>query len=57
MITKTELQAWLRTIPDDADIGIDEGGLTLEAWTRRSPVRAYLEIGGTPDNEKSLPEG
>ena len=38
---------WLKTLPEDAVICIDNGGLTIQA----SGGEEYLEIGGFPEGE------
>ena len=49
MIEKSELQAWLDTLSEDADVAIDDGGLTIvEIGDDGEPTEAYLEIGGIP---------
>jgi hypothetical protein len=47
MMSKAEIQAWLETLPDDAEIAIDDGGITLVVLGHR----AYCEVGGIPDDE------
>jgi hypothetical protein len=44
MLNATEVRAWLATLPDDALVGIDEGGITLQALDSD----AYLDVGGMP---------
>jgi hypothetical protein len=44
MMSATEIRAWLDTLPDNADVGIDDGGSALQAHEQD----AYLEIGGMP---------
>ena len=46
--TRNELIDWLMTLPIDADIAIDEGGLALEV-VEDPDVR--LEVGGNPDDD------
>lgn len=46
--TKEQLQDWLNSLPEDADIAIDDGGLTLVSGS------AYFEIGGIPDPQIDL---
>ncbi len=46
MMSKAEIRNWLKTLPNDALIGVDEGGLCL-AVHRNEGI--YLEIGGLPD--------
>jgi hypothetical protein len=41
--------AWIQGLPDDADIGIDEGGLQLLAVGENGVEQSY-EIGGVPDD-------
>lgn len=50
MITKTALLDWLSSIPDDSHVAIDDGGLTLIAWTD-DVINSY-EIGGIPESEE-----
>lgn len=45
MISKNELEKWLKTLPEDAEIGIDDGGLILS-----TPDGIYIEMGGLPIN-------
>ena len=42
--TKRDLIDWLADLPNDALIGIDDGGLTLRVIDRED----YFEIGGLP---------
>jgi hypothetical protein len=50
-----EVKQWLDTLPDDAVVGIDDGGLTLVCFDDRITVdfgpvgQAYIEVGGLPD--------
>jgi hypothetical protein len=46
MMAKREIQAWLDTLPADALIGIDDGGLALETTT------GYLEVGGYSEEDE-----
>jgi hypothetical protein len=49
-IDVNELIRWARTLPDDADVAIDDGGLSLV----EVDGDAYLEVGGLPlENEES----
>lgn len=48
-MTNTELKDWLATLPADAHVGVDEGGLTLRVV---EDDQAYLEVGGMPDPEE-----
>jgi hypothetical protein len=47
MMTKRQIWRWLNTLPPDAQVGIDEGGLALQEWNGE----AYLEVGGLPEEE------
>jgi hypothetical protein len=42
MITAKELKTWLDTLPKDAQVYVDDGGLTLYVLDSE----AYLEVGG-----------
>ena len=48
MMIKAELQEWLDTLPPDAQIGINDGGMCLETLDSR----AYLEIGAMPEEPR-----
>jgi hypothetical protein len=48
MMSKQDVRAWLDTLPEDAEVAIDDGGLCLEM--RGSD--AYLEIGGFPEEDQ-----
>lgn len=52
MITRQRLLSWLVTIPDNADIYIDEGGLTLYAAVPGWDERPYLKVGGDPEEDE-----
>lgn len=53
MMSKKEIERWLATLPDDANVAIDEGGLCLvEVNDDGSESDAYIEVGLTPDEEK-----
>ena len=45
-MTPQEINDWLATIPADAHIGMDEGGLTLVAHDPAGKLLGYLEVGG-----------
>jgi hypothetical protein len=47
MLTVAELQRWLGTVPEDSQIAVDEGGLTLVVVGDEG---VYLEVGGVPDD-------
>ncbi len=44
-----DIQAWLNTLPHDAAVGVNDGGLCLEVV---DDPDTWLEIGGIP-----LPDG
>jgi hypothetical protein len=48
MMSKQDVSAWLDTLPEDAEIGIDDGGLCLQMHDSE----AYLEIGGLPEGDQ-----
>lgn len=50
-VSKKELQRWVNTLPDNAQVGIDEGGLTLQVVDDKD---TYYEVGGLP--EKVTPD-
>ncbi len=45
MMSRAELLEWVQALPTDAEIGVDDGGLTLTT----SDGTNCLEIGGIPD--------
>lgn len=47
MITATELMEWCQSLPTDAMVYVDEGGLTLVA----ADSEAYIEVGGLDADE------
>jgi hypothetical protein len=50
MIKAKELKQWLKAIPDDDFVAIDDGGLTLcHIFYKISPC--YIEIGGIVTDE------
>lgn len=49
MVTNDELGSWLAGLPDDAHVGVNEGGLVL--LVLEDPEN-YLEIGGMPEGFK-----
>ena len=52
MISKKEPQDWLDTVEDDGFVAIDDGGLQLvELDADREETGAYLEVGGTPEED------
>lgn len=47
-ISAKELIRWANTLPEDAQVAIDEGGLSIEEITTDpDQTAAYLEVGGT----------
>ena len=48
-----DLIRWLNTLPKDAQVGIDDGGLALEVVNDPS---TYLEIGGIPNPDEDDPD-
>jgi len=58
MMSKKEIERWLSTLPEDADVAIDEGGLSLvEINANGSQGHAYMEVGGIPDEGDEEEEG
>lgn len=51
MTTIKQLREWLDSLPGDASVGIDDGGLTLEAqWSPGGVGQcATYEVGGLPE--------
>jgi hypothetical protein len=50
-VSREEIRAWLDTLPEDAEIGIDEGGLCLQ-------MRGSRRWAGCPkrtDRQKNAP--
>src|ERR1041385_2936146 len=45
MMPRDELLQWITGLPEDAEIGIDDGGWCLQTKTGED----YLEIGGLPE--------
>jgi hypothetical protein len=45
---RNDLIAWLNTLPEDCEVGVDDGGLTLQVVNDDEPLR-YIEIGGIPE--------
>lgn len=52
-MTAREIKAWLNTLDDTDDVGIDDGGLTLRVIQDPFP---YLEIGGMPEQTEAESE-
>jgi hypothetical protein len=51
-VPASELQRWAFTLPGDALVGVDEGGLTLVV----EDSDAYLEVGGMSEGEDTQPD-
>lgn len=49
MQTKQELIHWLETLPDTAEVGIDEGGLCLRVVVNDVMSDYWNEVGGIPE--------
>jgi hypothetical protein len=45
---KEEVEAWLKTIPPETWIAIDDGGLSLVVVDNQD---VYIEVGGLPEEE------
>lgn len=48
MMSVTEVREWLASLPDDAMVAVDDGGLCLQLVSDES---VYCEVGGLPDHE------
>ena len=46
MMTSAEIKEWLKTVPDEDNVAVSDGGLTLVAESG-----GYLELGGGPAPE------
>ena len=44
MMSKAEVLEWVNALPDDAEIGVDEGGLCLTTPDGKD----WCEVGGVP---------
>ena len=55
MMHKQEIVDWVNALPDNAQVGIDEGGLCLREYVgpgiEDADDQDYLEIGGIPARE------
>ena len=54
MMAKAEVLEWVQALPDDASIGISDGGLALEVMQGDELTGAYLEIGMLPEGVSEL---
>lgn len=52
MIATEDLIRWLKTLPPDSGVGVDDGGLTLRC---DKDIDAYYEVGGMPDPPQCIP--
>jgi hypothetical protein len=53
MMLQKEVMKWLKTIPEDSGIAIDDGGLALvELDADNDETDNYIEIGGIPQDEE-----
>lgn len=48
MMHATLIRKWLELLPDDAEIGVTDGGLALATEDGQN----YLEIGGLPEDSE-----
>jgi len=48
-MTVKDVQAWLSTLDQEDEVGVDEGGLTLQSV---NDYEAYLEVGGLPEEDE-----
>lgn len=48
-MTPQQIINWLQTLPADAQVGVDEGGLTLIAHDGKGGQLGWLEVGGIPE--------
>jgi len=48
MMGKEQIIDWLNTLPEEACVGVDDGGLCLRV---DCDPGAYLEIGGMPEED------
>ncbi len=46
MMKKEEVIAWLKTLPEDSYVGVDDTGMALRTVDDPLP---FLEIGGLPE--------
>lgn len=51
MMKAAEVKSWLESIPGDADVAVDEGGLMLVLVSDPS---IYIEVGGEPEDEEEV---
>ena len=55
MMTKKEVEVWLSTLPDDANVAIGEDGLSLVCVDDNfNESDEYLEVGMTPYEQDLL---
>jgi DNA-directed RNA polymerase subunit RPC12/RpoP len=53
MTAAIQLMEWLESLPQGADVGVDEGGLCLRAVVDSEVTDAYFELGGIPEEIES----
>ena len=46
-----ELKEWLDSLPADAEVGVDEGGLCLRVVDDELEQDRFCEVGGLPDGD------
>ena len=51
-VRASELRDWIKTIPPDWSVAIDDGGLTLVATGPTKKLEVTLEVGGEPEPEE-----
>lgn len=49
MISTKDLIRWLKTLPENSEVGIDEGGIWILC---DEDPDAYYEVGGMPINDE-----
>lgn len=53
MMTVAELKEWVASLPDNAFVGVDYGGLALAVVENNQMTGSYLDIGGIPEEIES----
>lgn len=48
MVDRDELLEWVKSLPPNSDVFIDEGGLNLVCL---QDTKLYIEVGGEPDDD------
>ena len=49
MMNVKEIKDWLSSLSDEAEVGVDEGGLCLRVFGKEDDE--YCEVGGLPEPE------